>query len=138
VTAVRPSVSKEVTIVKTWALGSLALGAALFGTALYIQTQPLAFTQIETTLEGSVEPVRGDESFDAAIVEPDTTLTPTATEAPAATAPTRLSERRSQPGPAAAPKTSDPLEPCSSWRELGPSHVVDGVGLDARRVRELC
>jgi hypothetical protein len=40
---------------------------------------------------------------------------------------------------AAPPEDSErQLEPCSQWREIGPAHVVDGVGLDARRVRELC
>jgi hypothetical protein len=132
-------------MVKTWAIGSLALGAALFGTALYVQTRPLAFTQTETVAGEPAHPLRMEKAFDAGIVEPETTASPVTADSTAAVELAPLVVEGQRPARAAAPKATRaveravaPLEPCTTWRDLGPSHVVDGVALDARRVRELC
>jgi hypothetical protein len=47
-----------------------------------------------------------------------------------ATAPTRA--------PRAAMKDAQELSPCTSWREVGATYLVDGRGSQARSVRGLC
>jgi hypothetical protein len=124
-------------VLKTCVIGLFALGAALFGTALYVQTSPLAFTRAETAIDDSGEPVRIEQSPKAVITEPDVAE---ATADPEATRPVELPPLRVEAAAPAvrAPKARRELEPCSNWQELGPAHVVDGVGLDQRRVRNLC
>jgi hypothetical protein len=105
---------------------------------LYVQTRPLAFTQ--SAIEGDLAevPVRIDTItrapvFDVADVEhadvPERVI-----ELP----PLYVGPARSIAAPPDDDESERQLEPCSLWREIGPAHVVDGVGLDARRVRELC
>lgn len=122
-------------MVKTWAIGSLALGVAMFGTALYIQHEPLAFTHAETVIDADTEVVR-DEPFEAVVTEQERTEAP-AELGSTANSDTPPAARRAVRG-VAAPKAEAPLEPCSDWQELGPAHVVDGVAIDSRRVRLLC
>jgi hypothetical protein len=79
---------------------------------------------------------KGDMSSSVAIAEPDTAGTADSGAARSL----QLPALRVEASPK-APLGSDSareLEPCSNWRDLGPAHVVDGVGLDARRVRDLC
>lgn len=48
--------------------------------------------------------------------------------------------RRSAPKSAPPPVAGEVVaQPCSSWQDIGPAHVVDGNALGSpRRVRELC
>lgn len=122
-------------MVKAWVFGSLVAGAALFGTALYVQTRPLAFTQ--SGIAATIEPVRATRAPDLApLLEPlgDVRVDPDGARV------LELAPIYITPRPIGHPgeKASRPLEPCSDWRDIGPSHVERGQGLDSRRVRELC
>lgn len=122
-------------MVKAWVFGSLVAGAALFGTSLYIQTRPLAFTQ--SGIDAATEPARATQAPDLpSLIEPPGDLRADTAGAHAIElAPIYVTPRPSgHPGE----KSSRPLEPCSDWRDIGPAHVEEGQGLDSRRVRELC
>jgi hypothetical protein len=130
-------------MIKAWVFGSLGAGIALLATALYVQTQPLAFTH-----DGIGDDALHDTAAHAA----------TATQGTPSAAPADARERRDNDGvrastvmelppvvvkadaplPATRAKAVRELEPCSEWREIGPARVVDGVALDVRRVRDLC
>ncbi len=117
-------------MVKAWVFGSLVAGATLFGTALYIQTQPLAFTQ--SGIAASMEPALAVEAPEVpTLIEPLGDVRVDALE---------LAPIYITPRPLAVPaeKAAPALEPCSDWRDIGPAHVERGQGLDTRRVRELC
>jgi hypothetical protein len=124
-------------MLKSWVFGSVAAGIGLFATALYIATQPLAFTESQSVGELS-EPVlsRAMPANAAPLVVEDSTPVEVwngdAIELP----PLVVEPVRAVTAP--EPQAERPLEPCSNWRELGPAHVVEGVALDTRRVRELC
>lgn len=120
-------------MVKSWVFGSLGAGVGLIATAVYVQTHPLAFTEATTThLDVSAAVAAPDVALQ--VMEPSTEPIPNVIEL----SPVLIAPERPRVAPRATPKPEPELAPCSDWREIGPAHVEDGVGLDARRVRELC
>jgi len=119
------------------ALSSLAAGLAALGLVAVIQTDPLAFThsapavQVRepplsipfpepalTWSEPPIESARATESFNVVELPPVFIVLP-------AKSPSQPDDERA-------------LEPCSTWRELGPKYVSDGTPTGSQSVRDLC
>ena len=123
-------------MIKSLVFGSIGAGAALFATALYIQSRPLAFTETAIASDDAVEPVALQSALTTApLVVEDLDGTQDGPSTVIELPPRVVGPER----PAAVPRAArEALTPCSTWRELGPARVSQGVGLDVRHVRELC
>jgi hypothetical protein len=133
-------------------LASLLVGTGSAGTAMYLQSNPLAFSKkasvnLDTYLYSArtLPPASHSESLAPASVEPEETQV---VELPAVIV-TQARPRvaaRAEPeltlppaeGAAAPLPAARELRPCSNFRELGPTHVDDGVPSGAHGVRDLC
>ncbi|HYJ11654.1 MAG TPA: hypothetical protein VEX18_21675 [Polyangiaceae bacterium] len=119
------------------ALSSLAAGLAAFGLVAVIQTDPLAFTRSAPAVQVLEPPL--------SVPFPELALT--WTEPPIESAPANESVKLLELPPVfiVLPAQSQPqpddehaLEPCSTWRELGPKYVSDGAPTGTQSVRDLC
>lgn len=115
------------------ALQAIAAGLGLSGVAIFVQVDSRAFTSAVTSA--------APESISAVRVVPPASP-PISNEIEESAAPSRTIDLPPihitvKHPPAPAPETA-PLNPCSPWREIGPTHVVDGVANGVQRVRELC
>jgi len=122
-------------MVKAWVFGSLVAGASLLGTALYIQREPLAFTESGIDVQTEVT-----HAVLAPEVAPSLEPVGEVRDDPDGVRVLELAPIVITPRPVGQPveKEARTLEPCSDWRDIGPAHVEQGEGLDSRRVRELC
>lgn len=140
-------------------LSSLLVGGGSAGMAMYLQTNPLAFSKsqrvnLETYLYSAKADVRVAEPVKrpAALVAdappmivdlPEVVVGPVRPAAATLVAPPisdalRAPDAVPQPDgiqPATAPRE---LHPCSKFREIGPMNVDDGVPTGTRGVRDLC
>lgn len=110
------------------AVSSFSLGSAAVGAVVYMQSTPLAFTQVPETAPS-------DDPLDVPVRPPELPLRlevrfrgiqvaePAATQMG-----TALVARRG---------VSRPVRPCSAWWPLGPKAVAVGTE-DSRNVRALC
>ena len=114
----------------------LASGLALFGSAARIQADRYAFIDMEakpTPVRVSVSSLKDEPLVIRRAPAPE----PVTVQLPPIEVVGHI--------PRAASKTAPPVvgevvaEPCSTWQDIGPAHVVDGNALGSpRRVRELC
>jgi hypothetical protein len=119
------------------ASSSLAAGLAAFGLVAVIQTDPLAFTHRAPAVQVLESPV--------SIPFPELALTWSEPPIESAPAIESINVLELPPVfivlPAKNPSQPDPertLEPCSTWRELGPKYVSDGAPTGTQSVRDLC
>jgi hypothetical protein len=119
------------------ALSSLAAGLTALGLAAVIQTDPLAFTRRAPAVQ----------VLDPPLSIPFPGLAPTWSEPPTESEPVTESFNVLELPPvfivlsAQSPSQPDDehtLEPCSTWRELGPKYVSDGAPTGTQSVRDLC
>jgi hypothetical protein len=119
------------------ALSSLAAGLAAFGLVAVIQTDPLAFTDGAPTVQVLEPPLS----------IPFPQLAPTWSEPPIESGPVTESFKVLELPPVfivlsvqnpLQPVDERTLEPCSTWRELGPKYVSDGAPSGTQSVRDLC
>ena len=127
------------------AIGSLILGSLAFGVVLSIPKTP--DVPLGNRAGGLMPAVRI-----ADVPAPTSDATGAAKAAPLIELPaveviastTRAQDSRPTPAPsrtravAASPVERAASQPCSPWREIGPTHVNDGVPAGSHRVRELC
>jgi hypothetical protein len=116
------------------AVCSLMAGAAVVTLAAAIQRDPLTLTRAAEIKDSApAQPSQTVFAAEAGMTRPiDTPLSPPIVELPPVRITGSLPRERTERPDAGA------LEPCSKWREIGPSTVVDGVPHDVRRVRLLC
>ena len=144
-------------------LSSLLVGTGSAGVAMYLQSDPLAFSQrkhvnLNTYLYAAkAEPVPASrEATPPQVREPEPGRVVELPEvivtrakpafAPAGSIGTPLREDPAFQMPATPVSPSDvapsdtprELHPCSRFREIGPMHVDEGVPSGARGVRDLC
>jgi hypothetical protein len=118
------------------ALSSLAAGLAVFGLVAVIQTDPLAFTHSAPAVQVLEPPL--SIPFD----EPALTWSSPPIESAASESfnvlelpPVFIVLQAKSPS---QPDDEHTLEPCSTWRELGPKYVSDGAPTGTQSVRDLC
>lgn len=127
-------------------LASLFVGTGSAGMAMYLQSNPLAFSKKERVnlntylYSAQTLPPAAADDVPAAESEEATQVI----ELPAVVV-TRAQPASASPANALAPEAAPAetngateLRPCSQFRELGPTHVDDGVPSGAHGVRELC
>jgi len=168
-------------------LSSLVAGVGAAATAMYLESNPLAFTQqpkinLQQYLYSDVPKVHAAKSAEQVVAEQPSTNAPTVArdesprsnasdESPRSNAssdddsavvelppvivtrssrgiswqlqPTesktpQVDEISTPSDSSAQPDTPRSLKPCSRYRELGPTHVDDGVPSGSRSVRDLC
>ena len=137
-------------------LSSLLVGGGSAGMAMYLQSNPLAFSSsqrvnLETYLYSAKADVREAEPLKkpAALITdappmivdlPEVTVGPVRpVSAPPASDAQPTPEALPQPSDGAQPaNTPRELHPCSKFREIGPMNVNDGVPTGTRGVRDLC
>ena len=117
------------------ALGSLAAGLAALGLVAVIQIDPLALTRGAPALLVMDPP--------QSVPAPVAWSLPETAPAVEATAvvdvpPVYIYATTSTLPLAQALEQQRPLEPCSTWRDLGPKYVTDGVPTGTQWVRDLC
>lgn len=161
------------------ALSSLVTGIGAAATAMYLESNPLAFTEqpklnLEQYLYSEVPKVHAAKSAEQVAAGHASTSTPTLARDESTTSSaaadddsgvvelppvivTRSSRGISwelgQPTESKTPQVDEistpsdastqpnaprSLKPCSRYRELGPTHVDDGVPSGSRSVRDLC
>lgn len=116
------------------AVCSLMAGAAVMTLAAAIQRDPFTLTRaaaIEDSAPAEASKTRSVAEADMTRAM-DTPVSPPIVELPPVRITGSLPRERTERPDAGA------LEPCSKWREIGPSTVVDGIPRDVRRVRLLC
>jgi hypothetical protein len=139
---------------RSLAIVSTALGVAAFALVGLIQANPLTLTRgmpplVEQPPKAQPEVVRRSEAPPAQQAATTTAherphvieLQPihiTAARRAPATASRPAAPDAAEPNANAAEREVKPLEPCTSWRELGPAYVNDGQASGVRRVRDLC
>jgi hypothetical protein len=111
------------------AIGTLLSGGAGMGFIVYLQVHPLAFTSPADSTRTVAVIARTAPAADPLPTAVATDLA-LPLEQVRATAP----KRAPKPAKAAGPE----LSPCTTWREVGATYLVDGRGSEARSVRGLC
>jgi hypothetical protein len=115
------------------AICSLMAGAAVMTLAAAIQRDPFVLTRAAETRKAPAEASKTVFAAQASMTRAvDTPAPPPIVELPPVRITGSLPRERTERPDAGA------LEPCSKWREIGPSTVVDGIARDVRRVRLLC
>jgi len=124
-------------------LASLLVGTGSAGMAMYLQNNPLAFSKKERVnlntylYSARTLPPATAPAPDTPVAEPDAQII----ELPPVVvtrAQPALRPRAVTPSVAPATIEGKELRPCSEFRELGPTHVDDGVPSGTQGVRELC
>jgi hypothetical protein len=119
------------------ALSSLAAGLAALGLVAVIQTDPLAFTHSAPAVQVLEPPLN------IPFLEPALTWSEPPVESPPATESFNVVELPPvfivlQAKMPSQPDHERTLEPCSTWRDLGPKYVSDGAPTGTQSVRDLC
>jgi hypothetical protein len=116
----------------------LASGLALFGSAARIQADRSAWINVQREEPASVQMSVSSLKDEPLVIRPAPAPEPTTVQLPPIEVIGHI--RRAAPKVEAPPVVGEVVaEPCSSWQDIGPAHVVDGNALGSpRRVRELC
>ena len=120
-------------VAKVVFLTSSTVGALTLGSTAYLVKHPTAFApEPARPLEVSPMPARPEPP--APVVLPEVMVlepvTITGSRAP-------LIRAKAAPKPAVPAKPTE-LNPCTPWREMGPTNIDKGDGTGVRRVRTLC
>ena len=115
------------------ALSSLAAGLAALGLVAGIQIDPLSLTRGAPALLVMDPPQRVTWSL-----PPQETATALEATPVVNVPPVYIYATRSALPLAQVLEEQLPLEPCSTWRDLGPKHVTDGIATGTHWVRDLC
>ena len=116
------------------ALTSILSGLGIMALVISLQRDPLAWTSAPRTTANDAKPTVASQTVEKAAPNAGTT-------SPGAPV-LELPEVRIE-SPIAAPQATkrdapESSEPCSEWREIGPTYIDHGKPLGARRVRNLC
>jgi hypothetical protein len=112
---------------------SLMAGAAVLTLAAAIQGGPFTYTQAAAKYPGPAATRTSVSAAKAGLTtKMDEPLAPQVIELPPIVVTGSISRERPEPPDAGQ------LEPCSKWRDIGPSSVVDSLPRRAPRVGLLC
>lgn len=125
-------------IIALASIASIVCGLAVMGVVISIQQDPLAWTQ--ASRQSAADPQA------ATVVPEQPAAAPRAAASKEAMPLVELPEVRitssrqyEQWTESGEPEQLESaLEPCSEWREIGPTHVDQGVPSGSQRVRQLC
>lgn len=116
----------------------LASGLALFGSAARIQADREAWINMQQEEPTSVRMSVSSLKDEPLVIRPAPAPEPITVQLPPieVVGHVRRAVAKVEPPPVVGEVIA---EPCSSWQDIGPAHVVDGNALGSpRRVRELC
>jgi hypothetical protein len=116
-----------------WLFGTMmAAGTGLVAATVTLQRQPAPEPVLVVPAEPAVHVIPPPSA--ATVAEP------AATERVLQMEPVVIEARHRRPTPAATaePEPAPAERPCSTWRDLGPMHVVAGKPSGDLQVRELC